>query len=176
VTEAIRSARPDDAAALARVHVAAWRAAYRGILPEGVLEGLSVAEFERTWQGLLADATRTNLVICPQPAGPPAGFVAFRVQRDAGAAEIIGLYVDPVHWREGLGRRLMEAALARLAGAGRVALWVMRDNAGARAFYERAGLRASGAQREAERYGVRFTEVEYVVCCLRPRGVACPIP
>jgi ribosomal protein S18 acetylase RimI-like enzyme len=157
----VRPARPADAPALARLHVAAWRAAYRGILPERVLDELSIAEFERTWQGLLADATRINLVICPLPSEPPAGFVAFRGPSGAGAAEIIGLYVDPLRWREGLGRRLMEAALARLAGAGRVSLWVMRDNAGARAFYERAGFRASGERRASERYGVRFEELEY---------------
>ncbi len=49
---AIRRARPDDAAAIAAVHVAAWRSAYPGLLPAAYLAGLSArrkaAEYERT--------------------------------------------------------------------------------------------------------------------------------
>ncbi|MBV9785789.1 MAG: GNAT family N-acetyltransferase, partial [Acidisphaera sp.] len=38
---AIRRARPADAAAIAAVHVAAWRSAYPGILPDTYLARLS---------------------------------------------------------------------------------------------------------------------------------------
>lgn len=34
----VRHPTVDDADALARVHAAAWRSAYRGILPDGVLD------------------------------------------------------------------------------------------------------------------------------------------
>ncbi len=49
---AIRRARPGDAPAIAAVHVAAWRSAYPGLLPDAFLAGLSArrkaAEYERT--------------------------------------------------------------------------------------------------------------------------------
>ena len=55
---AIRRARPDDAAAIGAVHVAAWRSAYPGILPEAYLARLSArrqaARYEaaiRAWAG-----------------------------------------------------------------------------------------------------------------------------
>ena len=38
----IREATPDDARAIAEVHVASWRWAYRGDLPAEFLDGLSV--------------------------------------------------------------------------------------------------------------------------------------
>ncbi len=38
----IRRARPADAAAIGAVHVAAWRSAYPGILPDDYLARLSV--------------------------------------------------------------------------------------------------------------------------------------
>ncbi|MGH7083197.1 MAG: GNAT family N-acetyltransferase, partial [Acetobacteraceae bacterium] len=38
----IRRARPADAAAIAAVHVAAWRSTYPGILPDRYLAHLSV--------------------------------------------------------------------------------------------------------------------------------------
>ncbi len=154
----VREAAESDIPALARLHVAAWRLAYGGILPPRLLAALSEDEFERIWSGLLRDAARTTLVVCAGAAAQPAGFVAFRREPEA---EIIGLYVDPAHWRTGLGTLLMSTALQRMAGAPRVVLWVMRDNARARSFYERAGFAPTGARRESARHDVRFDEVEY---------------
>ena len=38
----VRDATVDDARAIAEVHVASWRWAYRGQLPDDLLDGLSV--------------------------------------------------------------------------------------------------------------------------------------
>ncbi len=168
----IRAAAEADVPQLASLHLASWRIAYRGILPDELLARLSQPEFERIWHGLLRDRRRSTLVACPAgPAGgsgEAAGFVAFCSEPEP---EIIGLYVDPARWRAGLGTLLMDAALGRLAAAGaeRVVLWVMGDNARARAFYERRGFRATGQRRESERHGVRFEELQYA-------GAAAPIP
>src|SRR6201986_2388512 len=37
----LRPAEPDDAAAVARVHVCSWQIAYRGLLPEEYLDALA---------------------------------------------------------------------------------------------------------------------------------------
>jgi hypothetical protein len=51
----IRSATPGDARAIATIHVEAWRAAYRGIVPDEYLDSLSIDGRESTWrQNLLA--------------------------------------------------------------------------------------------------------------------------
>ena len=69
----IRRARPGDAPAIAAVHVAAWRSAYPGLLPDAYLAGLSArrkaAEYERT--------IREGGVFVAAAAGVPriAGFV-----------------------------------------------------------------------------------------------------
>ena len=42
----IRRAKPEDAAALARVHVAAWQAGYAGIVPESQLRQFTVEKRE----------------------------------------------------------------------------------------------------------------------------------
>ncbi len=164
----VRHASAADIPALARLHVGAWREAYRGILPQSVLDGLSTAGFERIWSGLLRDAARTTLVACPEE-GEPAGFVAFRVEPEP---EIIGLYVDASRWRRGLGTALMTEALARLVAAGalRVVLWVMRDNARARAFYEHAGFALTGGRRASERDGAPFEELQYARAAAPPAG------
>jgi RimJ/RimL family protein N-acetyltransferase len=48
-----------------------------------------------------------------------------------------------------VARALMDAAVehARAAGQGLLTLWVRQDNARARRFYEKYGLRADGAER-----------------------------
>lgn len=38
----VRYARPDDASALASVHVGTWQVAYRGLLPDAYLSTMSV--------------------------------------------------------------------------------------------------------------------------------------
>jgi hypothetical protein len=40
---------PDDAEAIARVHVDSWRTTYQGILPDEVLAGLSVERRRAFW-------------------------------------------------------------------------------------------------------------------------------
>ncbi len=41
----IRAAEPADAAALGRVHVRAWQAAYPGVMPDDFLDGLDPVQF-----------------------------------------------------------------------------------------------------------------------------------
>ena len=56
------------------------------------------------------------------------------------------MYLDPDHYRQGVGSELMDAAFQELRrrGADAAYLWVMTDNAPARAFYERHGWEPDG--------------------------------
>jgi len=61
----VRRAEPRDAPAVARVHVASWRQAYRGLLPQEYLDSLSVEARTTTWAkafGQFPDQTSTTLV------------------------------------------------------------------------------------------------------------------
>ena len=51
----MRSAVAADAPAIAEVHVASWRAAYRGLLPEEYLDSRTVAVRTQQWESVLAD-------------------------------------------------------------------------------------------------------------------------
>ena len=51
----VRSAELDDATAIARVHVATWRSAYRGLLPDEFLASLSQSHYEERWRRSLHD-------------------------------------------------------------------------------------------------------------------------
>ncbi|WP_160573471.1 GNAT family N-acetyltransferase [Actinomadura physcomitrii] len=59
MAHAIRTATTADAAAIARLHLSSYRAAYRGLLPDGFLAAYDPAERERRWLQRLRDPDRT---------------------------------------------------------------------------------------------------------------------
>jgi ribosomal protein S18 acetylase RimI-like enzyme len=161
----VRPARPDDAPAIAAVHVAAWQSAYRGLVPADVLDRLDLAQRTAGWIPILADPHQHALVI--EADGAVCGFASFGPARDddldpARTAELYSIYVAPEHWRRGLGRRLWDAAQAALTAAGfpEVVLWVFAANQPARAFYEAAGFAPDGTGK-VENRGVPLTVLRY---------------
>jgi len=72
----VRAARVEDAAAIARVHVASTRTTYGGIYPEEALQ-LSVEDRERTWRERLANAgSRSILLVGCDARGEIVGFAS----------------------------------------------------------------------------------------------------
>jgi GNAT superfamily N-acetyltransferase len=138
----MRSATPDDAAEIARVHVATWRSAYRDLLPDDFLASLSQAHYTERWRRVIADGSSRVFVV--EDADGVAGFASGGRERagETGfAGELYALYVLDEAQRHGYGRELVRA----VAGALRelhlpdMIVWVLRDNSPARAFYERLG-------------------------------------
>ena len=164
----IRSARPEDARAIAETHVATWRAAYQGHIPDDYLAGLSVVDRAGVWRAVLAaNDFPARGVLVAGDGGGVAGFVQFGPSRDHGAAptdgEVAALYVLPAHWGQGVGRSLLERALASLRSAGspRATLWVLDTNSRARTFYEAGGWQPDGAVREEVRGAATQRELRY---------------
>ena len=153
----VRPARPDDARAIAAVHVRSWQAGYRGIIAGAILDAITVDDRERLWRGYLTDPDDEIRTLVAEQNGEVVGFVSLAAEsRDddaaPGVAEIPALYVDPARWRSGAGRALVEAALERLraGGAAEVSLWVLEDNERGRAFYAACGFTADGARQTNE--------------------------
>ena len=154
----VRAAAPEDAEAIARVHVRAWQVAYADVFPPDRLAELDVAARARQWREGL-EAEWTALV-----TEDGLGFASVGASRDVeGEGELYAIYVDPDSWGAGHGRALMEAALASLRDDGfeQATLWVLEDNPRARRFYERAGWRLDGAAKEDEFLGTTVREVRY---------------
>jgi ribosomal protein S18 acetylase RimI-like enzyme len=152
----IRPATPADAEALARVHVRTWQAAYTHLFPAERLAAISV---ERR-----AEQFRLYPPIVAEENGEIVGFVSVGASRDPDAdGELYAIYVDPAHWRTGVGRALIEAGEAQLGAEDRrdVVLWVLEDNPRARSFYEAAGWQLDGARRPIEFLGVEVPEIRF---------------
>ncbi|HEY4116399.1 MAG TPA: GNAT family N-acetyltransferase [Byssovorax sp.] len=149
----VREARPDDAAAIAVVHVTTWRAAYVGLIPQATLDALDVDARRASWGRILgAEAPPSRTAVCER-GGEIVGFCSVGPSRDEGATdadgEIWALYVTPRAWSTGAGRELLAHGIALLAARGRrdVLLWVLDGNARAIRFYERAGFSLDGTTR-----------------------------
>ena len=164
----VRSAKVEDAAAIAEVHVASWCTAYRNLMPEAILSALSVAEREAHWGESIAKGEPQILVA--EDGGEVIGFLAFGPSRDEGASpdtlEIRALYVNPRSWSNGAGRALCQTCYSSgLALGGKMlSLWVLAENHRARKFYESVGFRGeTGTSRPYERAGVSLQQ------CYAPR-------
>jgi ribosomal protein S18 acetylase RimI-like enzyme len=147
--------------------VDAWRATYRGIVSDDVLDRLSYERREEMWRGILgrAAAERTVMFVAATQTGDVVGFVSAGPETTGDSAytgEIYAIYLLEQHQRRGLGRRLMRAAAEGLAegGAGAVLLWVLADNPPARRFYESLGGRVV-KERPIEIGGSTLREVAY---------------
>lgn len=151
----VRLAEVSDAPAVASVHVRTWQSAYRGLVPDSVLDELSVQERESMWEraiprggvwvGLVDDTV--------------AGFCAVGPSSEPDAAfQLYALYVLPSAWGTPLGYELARAALGAEQD---VVLWVFDENPRARRFYERLGFRTDGTVKTETIGGAELREVRY---------------
>jgi len=147
-------------AAIAALHVAAWRQAYRGILPDATLDGLDVSTraLGRREALLRPSSAEVRTWLLERSADPDGdgsgpcmrrallGFAVTGPVRDddltPAAQELYALYADPSELGRGRGRALTRHLLDDLGARGfrEVVLWVLCDNHHAVRFYERAGF------------------------------------
>ena len=138
----VRPATLDDAAAIARVHVASWRTTYRGLLPDDFLASLGEEPYAERWTRVIGDGASRVLVV--EENRDVVGFASCGRERagESGfAGELYAIYVLDKAQRHGHGRELVRAAAGALRemGLADMIVWVLRDNAPARRFYERLG-------------------------------------
>lgn len=152
----IRPATPDDAEAVARVHVETWRAAYAHALSAEGLASLSVTQ--------RAELHRRSPPVVAEVDGEIVGFVSVGPGTDPDTdGELYAIYVLPDRWGCGVGRALMQAGEERLRELGHqhAILWVLEDNPRARRFYEAAGWTLDGTRRPIEIFGQPVPEIRY---------------
>jgi ribosomal protein S18 acetylase RimI-like enzyme len=156
-----------DCDRVAEIRIRGWQSAYQGLMPQPYLDALDVAQ-EATRRRMLFQQPGGEVVnLVAERAGEILGWSCHGPYRDGevrtGDAELYAIYVHPDHVRDGAGRALLRASVGRCAAAGRerMLLWVLKENTGARRFYERAGFRPDGAEEPFEVDGVAVPEVRY---------------
>lgn len=164
----LRPAALSDADAIARIHVATWRDAYSGLMPQEFLDELDAGRRAEGWRRILksADLPRAGAFVADDDDGL-VGFAHVCPSRDQGASsdtgELTSIYVLSTAWGTGVGRALMSACVQSLATAGFAVatLWVLDGNARARHFYEAVGWALDGEERIEQLPGFAVREVRY---------------
>ncbi len=166
----IRAATLAEAETIARVHVQAWSESYRGLVPDHVIEALSVECNTLMWGTILgSEAMDVHLVEHGTDAGDTIDIVGFGSAADArGSAlgtsgEVTAIYLLDGFKRRGIGRALLTGLLLALADRGHMSagLWVLLENHGTRRFYEALGGRP-GPRRVVTDGPVAMHEIAYV--------------
>jgi GNAT superfamily N-acetyltransferase len=163
--EAYRRAVVEDAEAIAALGARAWRAAYRGIMPDAFLDALDVDGSARSWRRSFIDDRAHVLVV--EFEGVVAGFAYVVDAEDSGlgprTGELRVINVEPVRWRHGLGSALVSGIeeVCKARGYRELVLWVLRDEMRARGFYEARGFRCDGGQRTNRQWGFPLEQVRY---------------
>lgn len=137
----IRRSRLDDGSALAKIDAATWTTA------------VSPAPAPSVGTSFFGNRTRPEEVLVAEADGVVVGYV--KLGQDIPLAshdhvlEVRGLAVDPERHGQGLGRRLVEAALeeALECGAHKLSLRVLSSNDGARRLYAASGFVVEGILR-----------------------------
>ena len=146
----VRLAGPEDAAAIAHVHVAGWQH-FRGLVPDAYLDALDPVFYAGRWQERIiapAHGVSNFTFVADDPPGEVIGFAHGCREREAGdptLGEVAAIYVLASYRGHGAGRRLTVALASHLASLGcrSLMIWVLTENHSARRFYEALGGRAA---------------------------------
>ena len=142
----VRTADFNDAPAIARIHIAAWRAAYADEMPADFLAGLSYSQYLASWQRTLNTQSQGCYLVC-EINNTVAGFAVYGPPRDEDLAEkpvgeLCALNIDPKQWGRGLGKALLEYMIkaGQKQGWSALYLWVVSSNQRAIGLYSRYGF------------------------------------
>ena len=149
----VRRAVPDDAEAIAAVHVRTWQVAYVDYFSKEYLDGqsrfLTDSAIKHRREEIAGDEWTTFVA---EGDGSILGFAAVSKNHDGlgdEVGELGAIYVDPDQWNQGVGGALLETAEASLAVSGfkRAILWTLKANERTRRFYENHDWYWDGAEK-----------------------------
>jgi len=143
----VRTATVEDAATIARVHLASHREVYvaTGRVPADAIEGWSESARGEYWAGFADRAGRPDrALVLAEVDGEVVGFASAGPSQDDDLPDgwqLYAIYLLEAHHGGGLGQALIDAVLSDRAAT----LWVLADNPRAHAFSARNGFVPDGA-------------------------------
>lgn len=135
----IRPAEPRDVPPIIRVAERAWNAVYADVLEQDTIDA-AIDDWYTTDAILEYIQNPDFAYFVAERAGTIIGFTS-GANNELGKGELATIYLDPDHWREGIGTRLLEhfEAYGRAQGWDELQIRVIGGNDTARGFYEHHG-------------------------------------
>lgn len=139
----IRRPRPDEAEALADLHLRSWEETYAGQFPPSAWGADARAQRIRMWTAICTEARPEWLTAVAEMDGEVVGIAHSGASDDDTGRLLWLIYVLKSAQGSGAGQALLDAVI----GDEPATLWVLEENPRARAFYERNGFRADGERK-----------------------------
>jgi GNAT superfamily N-acetyltransferase len=160
----IRNATLDDVDDLAEIHVDAWEAAYRGILPDELIDERDFEMRRRTWRERLPKMPVPEFVRVGVLDGRVVAF--FEGEPNEDDPEVVdgrALYLRSDVQGMGIGThmRLDYLRTAKDYGFRTLTFWIVKENEQARRFYAGPEWEQTGRERPME--GGKFHEIEFAL-------------
>ncbi|MFC9998144.1 GNAT family N-acetyltransferase [Nocardia sp. NPDC127526] len=130
---------------LAECHIACWREAYRGLVPDHVLDAFDIDRLAEQTERLRVAHPRLNTIAVVEDE--VIGFAREGAAMDDSVVtprQLFALYVRAAWYGTGVAHDLMRAVLAEDADT---SLWVFEENPRAQAFYKKYGFELDGERR-----------------------------
>jgi len=162
----IRYATTEDAKALGYIHSQSWKVAYKGIIPDNVLDNITEEKREKYFLKALSENREEDALIFKNNV--PVGLTCIGrcrdEDKDSSYGEIWGIYILPTYWNQGIGIELMNWGMGQLKikGYSKATLWVLEENYNARKFYEKVGFCHDHTVKEIN-IGKKLNEIRYTI-------------
>jgi GNAT superfamily N-acetyltransferase len=143
-TFTIRPSTPEDDIGIRKVQVATWKSTYRGMMPDEILDQMTVENPPRRSKQpdpKLVESKRA--FVATDANGEIIGFSAGGIARTGDhdfPSELWAIYVLQSYQGHGIGKALFEAVRSELgASYKKMIIWVLEENHSAHRFYEALG-------------------------------------
>ena len=164
----VRRAQITDASQLAEVSVNSIRATYERLVPNSVLESLSIKDNEAKFRQRIAEGHSHMFVA--EAYSQIIGFATLGDKVEKGEQGLTGqlyaIYLDPKWWRRGAGWLLWNEAIGCARSLGWIRLKVKTATGNTRAcrFYEAMGCVANVTSiKESDYLGVTVETIQYIL-------------
>ncbi|WP_102398756.1 GNAT family N-acetyltransferase [Haloimpatiens massiliensis] len=162
----VRYADVDDAKILGQIHSESWKVAYKGVVPDEVLNNITAEKRQKYFEKALTEGWEEDAIIFKDDKA--VGLICIGKCRDEDKeefwGEIWGIYLLPEYWNMGIGFELINWGLNELKRRNykKIALWVLEGNLNARNFYEKMGFKHDGTIKKIT-IGKTLNEYRYVI-------------
>jgi ribosomal protein S18 acetylase RimI-like enzyme len=165
----IRKATLEDVKDLARVHVDSWFSTYCRLLPiEFLKENSHKENWEKVWIDALENTDPLKLIELVFKNGKAVGYIGCgkpftKELRDICDLEIHGLYLLKFAQKQGLGKQLLNRAIAHAKSHNlkKIGLWVFADNPAVE-FYQKLGGQKLDLEVSIEIESLHYTKLFFV--------------
>ncbi len=161
----VRKATVADVPAVCIVRQRSWRVAYRGLMPQAVIDSLDLGTMWSSWRASVDRPASPSMQLFI--SGPPGEVHSYALVRRAdgshAAGEVAAMYSDPTAWGTTAGWAAFSTAVDHLKAEGftELSLWMLKGNERAGRFYERAGWRPDGHEQTTTTAAGSYVEVRY---------------